>query len=233
MFRCDDIYESNHIHTQGTCQTALLWPQQSPASLRVSQLSVGFSFSSLTFSQWILKLQCSPASHIHFLCLLMDFGGNIRGMESWVQSANLCPLHPCALYGLQGNCVGVYWGLFLAEHPTVCWTVMRCAEWPVCADQQILEHSREHDHSTLLTTQGHDFPKNSKRSMGQGRRVFIIWKAFKQACFPHLHREPSLAALSILSDLDVDLCLLARSCFSMKAELRIYQEQILWFCSQM
>lgn len=50
------------FHTQGTCQTVLLWSQPSPVSIRVSQLSVGLTFSCLTFqSEFEMPMLPSPS----------------------------------------------------------------------------------------------------------------------------------------------------------------------------
>lgn len=43
------LMTQNTFHIQGSCQMVLLWSHSSPVFIRVSQLSVGLTFSCLTF----------------------------------------------------------------------------------------------------------------------------------------------------------------------------------------
>lgn len=123
------------FHIQGSCQTVLLWSQPSPVSDRVSQLSVGLTFSCLTFHSefWDdnVTLPFTHSPHKQLLFLLMDFGGNIRGLAGWVQSTDLCPLFLLDSAWTPEDLRRSLLGSFLSIPIILCWPVMLCAEWPV------------------------------------------------------------------------------------------------------
>lgn len=220
IFLSDEAYKSNHLsHTRNLSDRSLM-------ATIVSSLLQSLSFLRILFltpniAQWILKLQCNPLPHVHLLFLLMDSGGNMRGMEGWLPSADLCPLLLlCSVWAPAELCgsllrsflsIASHWGQ--TSH-AVCWE----ASVGRSTDSGTLQKAW----SFHTATQGHGFPKTLKRSMGQQQGVLLFEGLFRWAPFPRLHCQPALALFipSCLESRPVLACLLL--CFPMNAERWIY-----------
>lgn len=151
-------------------------------------------------------------SHAQLLFLLMDFGGNIRGLAGWVQSTDLCPLllldsawNP---EDLRRSLLGLFWA-----YPS------HCADWScyVLSGQcRLINRFWNTPGSKIIPhcwlSKVTIFPKLPNEAWDKDRECLLFEGLSKQARFPHLQCEsalpcePALTAF-ILSCLEIDLCL--------------------------
>lgn len=128
----DEAYDSNHFsHTRNLSDGSSVVPAVSCLYQSLSAFR-GTHFLMPNISKWIWDANVTlPHPPIHNLFLLMDFGGNIRGLADWVQSTDLCPLLLLNSAWTPEDLCRSLLGSFLSIPITLCWPVMLCAEWPV------------------------------------------------------------------------------------------------------
>lgn len=129
----------------------------------------------------------SPCLHIQLLFLLMDFGGNIRGLVGWVQITDLCPLLLLDSAWTPEDLRRRFLGSFLSINITL-WADWSC---PVLSGQcGLLNRFWNTPGSTIIPhcwlPKVTIFPKLPNEAWDNARGCLLFEGLSQQARFPHL-----------------------------------------------